>query len=167
VRDFVSDLARASKGFSEIKKTVDAAFGDKTLKRAAIYKILNAVKEGKNTDDQRHLNGKKTKRTPALITSVSAAVEEDRRQTITALATAFGVSTQVIFSILHDDLGLVKKSARWVPKLLSNEQKQELVRLCEEFISAVLRRCWTTSSRWTNRWCPITCPRVKKNPNSG
>jgi hypothetical protein len=58
------------------------------LKRAAIYKILKAVKEGKNTDDQRHLNSKKTKRTPALIASVAAAVEEDRRQTIKALATA-------------------------------------------------------------------------------
>jgi hypothetical protein len=30
-----------------------------------------------------------------------------------------------MFKILQDDLGLVKKSVRWVPKLLSKEQKQE------------------------------------------
>ncbi len=41
--------------------------------------------------------------------------------------------------ILRDDLGLVKKSARWVPKLLNEDQKQERVRTCKEFIATVQR----------------------------
>jgi hypothetical protein len=32
-------------------------------------------------------------------------------------------------NILHEELGLVKKSARWVPELLSMEQKEERVRI--------------------------------------
>ncbi len=62
--------------------------------------------------------------TTALIAPVAAAIEEDRRLSIKALATAHGKSGSTIRAMLHDDLGLEKKSARWVPKLLNDEQKQ-------------------------------------------
>ncbi len=34
--DFVAGLARAGKGYKEIKETVDTPFGDKTLQKTAI-----------------------------------------------------------------------------------------------------------------------------------
>ena len=101
---------------------MDSVYGDKTLKRTQIYDILKKVKEGKNTDDQRHKNPKKTVRTAAMIASVAAAIEEDRRRDIRSLASAHGTTVWTISTILHQDLGLVKKSARWVPKLLSDAQ---------------------------------------------
>jgi hypothetical protein len=36
-----------------------------------------------------------------------------------------GLTFGPVQAILTDDLGLVKKSARWVPKLLSTDQKKE------------------------------------------
>jgi len=139
VRDFVAGLARAGKPFGEIKNTTVAAYGDKALTRSQIYRIIKAVKEGENTDDKRPLNAKKTTRTLDLVAAVAAAVKEDARLNIAHLAAAHGVSQGTIFNILHEDLGLSKKSARWVPKLLSEEQKQEHVRTCEEFVAAVRR----------------------------
>jgi hypothetical protein len=76
-------------------------------------------------------------RTPALIASVAAAVEEDRRVCIEALAMAHGTSVSTIHAVLHDDLGLEKKSVRWVTKLLNDEQKQQRVKVCSEFVKAV------------------------------
>jgi histone-lysine N-methyltransferase SETMAR len=140
VRDFVAGLARAGKGYAEIKKTVDAAFGDKALKKASIYFIMKKVKAGKNTDDLRHQNAKKTKRTANIVAAVAADIKEDRRLSVKELASSHGVSYGTMFKILHDDLGLVKKSARWVPKLLSDDQKKERVRTCTEFVAAVNRR---------------------------
>jgi hypothetical protein len=40
--------------------------------------------------------------------------------------------------MLHDDLNLYKKSARWVPKLLSDDMK-ERVRISEEFLKMIRR----------------------------
>ncbi len=40
-------------------------------------------------------------------------------------------------SVLHDNLGLEKKSARWVPRLLNDKQKQQRVEICSEFVEAV------------------------------
>jgi hypothetical protein len=78
-------------------------------------------------------------RTPAFIASIAAAVEEDHRLCIEALATAHGTSVSTIHAVLHDNLGLEKKSARWVPKLLNDEQKQQRVEVCLEFVKAVHR----------------------------
>lgn len=57
-----------------------------------------------------------------LIAAIAVAVKEDGRVNIRDLAAANGASYGTILNILHNDLGLVKKSARWVPKLLSDEQ---------------------------------------------
>jgi hypothetical protein len=59
VRDFVADLARAGKSFSEIKKTVAAAYGDRSLSSSQLYRIIKQARVGKDTEDQRHLNPKK------------------------------------------------------------------------------------------------------------
>jgi hypothetical protein len=90
--DFVADLARASNGYLEIKETMETVYGDKVLKKMAIYAIIKKVKNGEINNDQRHLNAKKTMWTPAFIASVAAAVEEDCRLSIKALATAHGTS---------------------------------------------------------------------------
>jgi hypothetical protein len=72
VRNFVAALARAGKGRKEIKSLVDAAYGGSAMSKSQINRIINAVKEGKNTADQRHSNAKKTKRTGNVLASIAA-----------------------------------------------------------------------------------------------
>ena len=67
VQDFVVDLARTGKSCKEIKQTVNSVYLDKSMTRKQIYNILKHVKYGKNTDDQRHFNAKKTKQTLSLV----------------------------------------------------------------------------------------------------
>jgi histone-lysine N-methyltransferase SETMAR len=140
IHDFVVDLAKGGKSFSEIKKLVDDVYGDKALKKTQIYEILKRVKLGKNTDDRRGFSKQKTTMTADLIAAVSAAVADDRRVSIQDLARAHGTSFGTISRILHSQLGLVKKSARWVPKLLSKEQMEERVRTSKEFIKLVQKK---------------------------
>jgi hypothetical protein len=45
------------------------------------------------------------------------------------------VSTSCI--VLHQNLDFEKKTAKWVPKLVSNKQKQQHVEVCTEFVTAV------------------------------
>ena len=93
------------------------AFGDKAMSRAQVYDIVKKVKNSKNMEDNRGKAINKFVRTEEMINNVRRFIEEDRRVDVAHLAS---VSTGTIFNILHDDLGLVKKSARWVPKLLSS-----------------------------------------------
>ncbi len=54
--DFVVDLAKAGKSFREIQDMVSIVYGDKSLKKTAIYDIMKKVKEGKNAEDLRGIN---------------------------------------------------------------------------------------------------------------
>ena len=110
--DFVVDLAKAGKSFREIQDMVSTVYGDKSLKKTAIYDIMKKVKEGKNTEDLRGINTPKRVRSAAVIASVSAAVAADRRITVRELASNHGLSIGTIDRILHKELGLVKKSAK-------------------------------------------------------
>lgn len=139
VRDFVAALARGGKDFNFIKTTTDDCYGENTLSRSQIYRIIKVVKEGKDAQDQRGHNTSKRVRTGGLVAAVAAAIAEDGRATVRELAQAHNTSFHTIHNILHDDLGLSKKSARWVPKLLSDAQKDERVRICQQLVAAVHR----------------------------
>jgi hypothetical protein len=140
VRDFVAALARAGKSRKEFKPLVDAAYGDKTLSISQINRIIKAVKDGKSTSDLRHSNAKKTKRTDDVVAAVAAAVETDWRLTIRELAGTLGLTFATVQSTLTVDLGLVKKSAHWVPNLLSSDQKEERVKRSEDFVQLLRRQ---------------------------
>jgi hypothetical protein len=90
--------------------------------------------------DQRHLNSKWKKRTPAFIADVAADIENDRRVTLNKLARAYGVSKRTINLTLRHNLNLTKNSARWVPKLLTDEMKKERVRTSDLFLVMIGRR---------------------------
>jgi len=128
-RSFVAALARAGKTLKEIKVTTDEAFGVSTLQQAQIYRIIRHVKDGKEVGNERGRATTKLVQDEHLIASVAAAVEADGRITVRQLTAANGVSNDTIFKVLHEDLGLSKKSARWVPKLLNQAQKEERVRV--------------------------------------
>ena len=136
VRNFVGRLAIAGKNCNEIKTLTEAAYGQQALKKTQIYEIIRIVKAGGDFQDKRGGSREKA-RTAELIADIAADVERDGRVTIRDLATAYGVSNDTIHKILHDNLGLSKKSARWVPKLLSKEQMEERVRCSREFVAAV------------------------------
>ena len=74
---------------------------------------------------------------------------------------ASGISQGTVFSILHEKLGMKKISARWVPRLLSEENKRNRVveseaiwalfrRIPDEF----LRRYTTVDEAWIHHYTP-------------
>jgi len=126
-RHHVIAKAKAGCSVAEIMAEQAKAFGDKAMSRAQVYDIVKKVKNGENMEDNRGKAINKFVRTEEMINDVRRFIEEDRRVDVAHLASVFEVSTGTIFNILHDDLGLVKKSARWVPKLLSKEQKDTRV----------------------------------------
>ena len=50
-------------------------------------------------------------------------VMNDRRLTISHLANVISISRERVENILHNELGMSKVSARWVPRLLTPDQK--------------------------------------------
>lgn len=65
--------------------------------------------------------------TPKVIASVLARIKSDWQVTVGELQQEFGLLRGTVHVLLLEDIGLVKKSARWVPCLLSEDQKKALL----------------------------------------
>jgi len=62
-----------------------------------------------------------------LIAAVATPIEASRLFLVPAIAQPKGVLAKTIQPFLTKKQGLVKKSAHWVPKLLTQEQLKERV----------------------------------------
>ena len=122
VRDFVVDLAKNGKKAKEIKAMVDVAHGPSAMTIGQFFKIMAVISGRWGRCGQRCENPKKWDRTPEMIAAVSTFVEEDRCVMTKAIASEFELSHGTVENILHLDLGLVKKSARWVPNSRTKHQ---------------------------------------------
>ena len=65
--------------------------------------------------------------TPEMIDKIYGMVFSDRRIKVREIVKATGITESTVFSILHEKLDVKKISARWVPRLLSKENKRNSV----------------------------------------
>ncbi len=72
----------------------------------------------------------KTGRSDENIEGVVEALADDRTQTLEQLALAVDVSHSTVHRILWKDLHLFKKCAKFVPKVLTQENKDRHVQIC-------------------------------------
>jgi hypothetical protein len=110
------------------KKNSGSCLRGRSLSSSQIYKIIKQARARKNTDDQCHLNPKKTVRMANLIAYVAAAIDDDRQIDTRSLAATHGVCLRTICRRLC-----------WVPKLVSQVQKEECLRISNNFVAAVER----------------------------
>ena len=134
VRDFAANLARGGADASKILGEIEAAFPDETMSPQNVNLIIKTVKAGLETADQRGLNTPKRARTADAIAAVEAVLLDDRRSTRDQIEAETGLSHANIQRILTDDLKMVKKSARWIPRLLSPDQMQRRLAASEDFL---------------------------------
>ena len=66
------------------------------------------------------------------IVTVKTLIEEDARYTVQEIEELSGIHLSSVLKILHERLGLQKICERWVPHLLTDEQKQSRVRLASQ-----------------------------------
>ena len=68
------------------------------------------------------------------VSTVEKLVNRDRRITVKQLASETRISVGSVEKILHDHLNLNKESARWVPRLLTADQKRERAVCCKHLL---------------------------------
>jgi hypothetical protein len=73
-----------------------------------------------------------TSTTPENIAKVHEAILADRRQTIHDVCEIVGLSYGTVQRILADNLNIRRISVRFVPRLLSDDQKALCISICRE-----------------------------------
>jgi len=80
--------------------------------------------------------------TPKNVVTVQWLVHEDRWRTIKDIATIINVSYGTVQTILTCDLNMHRVAAKFVPRLLTPEQKEHHVAICQELLLHVEAHHW-------------------------
>ena len=108
------------------------------------------------------------------VLKVQEIVRSDRRLKLRQIAHDMGISKSSVYKILKENLGMRKICARWVPRLLTDANKQKRVQFCEENLEFISDEpnFFSTLVTGDETWCYFYDPETKiqsmqwKHPSS-
>ena len=127
---------RAQLGFppTEIHADLQEVYGNGALKYATVCKRVRCLDGRESIENAPWVGRLVSILTEKNVSTVKTFIEEDARYTVQEIEELSGIHSSSVLKILHERLGLCKICARWVPHLLTDEQKQSRVRLASQVI---------------------------------
>jgi hypothetical protein len=166
---------RLNKTAAETHLMLKEAFGDNAMSQSKLFLWYKRFKGGRTSvDDVEHSGRPSTSTTSKNIAKVREAILADRRRTIHDVCEIVGLSYGTVQCILSDDLHMRRIAAKFVLRLLSNDQKEHRDAVCRElrfqarddsnFISKVI----TGDESWVYGYDTETKQQLSqwKSPNS-
>ncbi|GFT66752.1 protein GVQW3 [Nephila pilipes] len=109
---------------SQTIRKIQQVFGEDAIGVTQIKEWFNRFKDGRTSAESEQRCGRpQTARSAANVERVRNLVMTDRRLTVREIAVEVGVSKDSAHAILREDLNMNRVAAKFVPKLLSPEQK--------------------------------------------
>ena len=164
MRHAIQFCVRLDESPSTTYAKMQQAYGDQCLSKSTVFEWHKRFREGRTTaaDDPR--SGRpSTSTSQEIVARCSELVEQDRRRTVDYLSQCLNISTGSTHSILVDNLQMRRVCARWVPRLLTVEQKATRVTLCNQMLrryrregEAFLQKIVTVDESWMHHFEPET-----------
>ncbi|XP_011883996.1 PREDICTED: putative uncharacterized protein FLJ37770 [Vollenhovia emeryi] len=165
---------RLGKNATETFSMLQDAFKDNCLSYSQVKKWHKAFKEGpEEVADEPRSGRPSTSRIDENVQRVRDFLNSDRRFSVYQVADALNIPKSTVHRIISEDLLMRKVSAKLVPRVLTDDQKQlrvlrckELLQLCEddpEFLSKVV----TGDETWCFEYIAGTTRRQKGRALSG
>lgn len=147
---------------AEILRRLTAQFGKETLSRARVFAWHKQFVDGRHhVENESHNRRPRTSITENNISCVRRLIEDDKRLTTSEIASKVGISYGSTYSILTEELGYRKVCARWVPRLLTAEQKLNRLQVCERLLARFreegdpfLTHIITCDETWVHHYTP-------------
>ena len=159
---------------------LQTAFRSSFMNRAWVFEWHKRFKEGRESvrDDEKCGRSKKV-RTPELIGQMKNFVAKDRRVSIETISAEFDLSVGTVHTIIREELKMRKISAKFVPSVFGEDQKERRCHDSREMIElmnsdlAVLDALVTCDESWiycydpetkrqSSQWKHADSPRPKK-----
>ena len=140
IRSVICFLLKDGKNAEQIYNELRAKEGRNAPSKTSVYRWIQYFKFGRETV----LNLPRGGSDPWVITQenvdrVKALVDEDGRITVREIEDILKIPKTTVHRILDEYLKYRKLSARWVPKLLSPEQKQKRIDCSEVTLNLMIR----------------------------
>lgn len=161
-RSVIRFLFLDGKTCEEIKAKLDAVYGDPSPSMTTVRYWFNEFKRGRTSVFDEERPGRPADVvTEEIVEKVHDMILADRRTKVREVAEAVGVSYGTAINILHDKLSVRKVSARWVPRLLTVDNKRIRLSMSKQCLDLFkrnsqefLRRVVTVDETWIHYYTP-------------
>ena len=162
IRSYIKCRIRLNIDSKQIFNELCGIYGPQTISMHTVFRWVKAFKAGKfSVEDDTHPGRPKTSVTKANIAAVKIVVEQDARLSVRDIASCTGLSEGSVQTILKKRLDLRKVCARWVPHLLTEEQKIQCLKCARELLktykgcnSRVISNLLTGDETWVHMFEP-------------
>ena len=165
---------KLGKNGTETYGILQTAFGASCMNRTSVFEWHKRFKEGRESvrDDERCGRSKEI-RTPELIGQIKNFMDKDRHVSIETISAQFDVSVGTVHTIIHDELKMKKICAKFVPKMLREDQKERRCHDSREMVKlinsdpAVLDALVTCNESWIYCYDPETKRQSSQRKHAG
>ena len=162
IRSYIKCRIRLNIDSKQIFNELCGIYGPQTISMRTVFRWVKAFKDGKfSVEDDTRPRRPKTSVTKANIAAVKIVVDQDARLSVKDIASCTGISEGSVQTILKKRLDLRKVCARWVPHLLTEEQKTQCLKCAREHLktyigcnSRVISNLLTGDETWVQMFEP-------------
>ena len=142
---------------------LQTTFGASCMNQASVFECHKRFKEGRESvkDDERCGRSKEV-RTPELIGQIKNFMDKDCRVSIETISAQFDATVGTIHTIIREELKMQKICAKFVPRVLREDQKERRCHDSREMVKlinsdpAVLDALVTCDESWIYHYDPET-----------
>lgn len=119
-----------------IHETLQAVCGDQACSYQTVCRWVKEFADGRDTVfDEPRSGREKSIVNEQNIADIKTQIEEDPHISVRELSETSGLSIGSVHTIIIDELHMKKVCARWIPHLLTTDQKRERVRCATELLN--------------------------------
>ena len=135
IRAVIRFLNAKSLNPTEIHKELQSVYGEHVISRTQVYHWWNLFEAGHSDLTDREGRGRSiTATSEDNVKRVDELIRQDRRLKLHEIASSLEISETSAHRIVFDELGYRKVSARWVPKQLTDNHKEQRLDICRELL---------------------------------
>src|SRR5215510_11789421 len=177
----VKFCVKVGKSVTETFEMLKIAFREEAMCRTQTYEWWKRFKEGRTSvDDDPRSGWPSTSKTDDNVAKVREFIRANRRLTVREVAEEVSISKTVCHEIITENLGMHGIAAKFVPCLLTDDEKQNRVDVSQELLDRAndddnfLENIITEDETWvygydvktkvqSSQWVSKTSPRPKKH----
>ncbi len=159
----------------ETKEKLDKCYGNSAPSNTTVKRWMQEFKFGRTSTNDEPRSGRPLGVTsPEMIARIEKLVTGDRKLKLRELADMVSISSERVYNILHNHLNMLKLCTRWVPRVITNDQKRERVECSEANLSMIkrnrsefFRRLIIVDETWIHHYTPETAQQSKQWVSKG
>ena len=134
IRAYIKARSKLGCSLKKLMTEISTAFGPSCVSYDTVRRWKKKFESGVESIKNAPKSGRKSASRKEIVSKIKEIIEGDARFTVCDIARKVDISLSMVHLSLKKHLKVRKISARWVPHLLTDEQKRQRVKVAKKLL---------------------------------